>query len=123
MSASKIDLKALRARALASPDGEAYHPFLALPSVRIGIVARTIEEERVAIFIEVCICSSSENGRGPLRASAISGERMGQCERIGYTLTNEDHRCSTFEKPVTPGRLNEELRSLHAVLDLSQDVG
>ena len=117
MHSSKLDLKALGGRARASPDGEAYHPLLRVPSVRVGVVARDNANDGVGFLIEVCICASRGGDEGSaLLATEHSLNMMKECARMGYRLTYEDNCCSTFEKAVARRRLLVESRALLAVL-------
>ena len=116
MKINPKQLAELRAKALASQDGETYRALISDQEARAGVVARRNGERRMIYLLEVSINSeaslvnaSSRTGKG----SRIIFEEM---RREGYLLTFEDGHISTFEKAVLPKELNAEVDRLLLIL-------
>ncbi len=110
-----IDTKALIEEAKTSRDKEAYRLLEKTPSYRIGVGART-ELPNPALFVEVIIKLSTENGDVNLSRLEKTLRLLEALQTRGYSLTYQDGNSISCETTTSINEISQECDAAKSII-------
>ncbi len=106
-----MDPKALLRNARESEDGEAYEAVARGRGFRVGVGAR-----RAAVFVEIILDPFPERPRVTPQRLAAQAALVKRLQARGYAVACDADSTITCERPVAPGRLASEIRTVTGFL-------